>query len=316
MSNILIIDDDPDFCGALSGFLQQEGHKVTAVLDGKSGLTAAQANPDLIICDIKMPVLNGHEVIDAVRQTKGMAEVPFIFISGAANRDTVRKSMNSGADDFIAKPANPAEILEAVNSRLKLVDARRRQKHEEVGKAVHIFSGIVDDLGGAEAAIHWLTDAAASGFEYKKLLSVPLENSSGTVAGRESQNVIQNSFMMTKGNTRKLIRLSEVKVLRADAEYSWIHWGAGQKMLFRKTLKCWEKTLPASQFIRIHRNAIINLAFLDYVSKASTGRPVIHLKEFDEPLEVSHRKISMLNRRLKDLQFSKHFAESHKIQDS
>ena len=70
-------------------------------------------------------------------------------------------------------------------------------------------------------------------------------------------------------------------------------------MMFRKPLKQWETELPAGQFIRVHRQAIINLAFLDFVGKGAGGLPEIHLVDFPAVIDVSQRKVSFLNRVLK-----------------
>ena len=71
-------------------------------------------------------------------------------------------------------------------------------------------------------------------------------------------------------------------------------------MMFRKPLKQWETELPAEQFVRVHRQAIINLAFLDFVGKGAGGQPEIHLVDFPGIVEVSQRKVSYLNRVLKN----------------
>src|ERR1700692_2419696 len=109
MPKILIIDDDVQICEALGKFLRRQGHDVVTATDGKMGLTAALENPDLIICDLAMPALNGHGVLAALRQDKRLEQVPFIFLSGSANREQMRQSMNLGGDDFITKPASLTE---------------------------------------------------------------------------------------------------------------------------------------------------------------------------------------------------------------
>jgi CheY-like chemotaxis protein len=292
MSKILIIDDDPRICQTLGRFLRQQGHEVITAADGRKGLAATTEKPDLIICDLDMPNLGGHGVLSTLRQNERLQEVPFIFFSGCASHEDIRKAMNMGGDDFLTKPAEVGEILAAVNSRL-LRHQQRQQRHEkEVQKAVELFSGIVNDLGSPAAAIHWLAEAAAS--DQPKQPTPPV---AATLKPAPSQ-----SFLAIKDNRRQFVKLSEVKVLLADGEYSKAFWGKDQSMMFRKPLKEWQTELPEPPFIRIHRKAIINLAFLDFVDKNETGKPQVHLKDYPVTLAVSLRKIPTLNRNLKVFQ--------------
>lgn len=290
MAKILIIDDDAGICRLLGSYLQLNGHEVITATDGQTGLAAALEKPDLIICDFVMPGLNGQDVLVSLRQDKRLEAIPFIFLSGEATRPQIRESMNLGGDDFITKPAELPEILEAVNSRLVRHQRQRQRQEEELKRAVQIFSGIVDDLGSQDAALHWLAEAAS--------------NATGAVPppAEEKMNAVASSFLAVKDNRKFFVKLSEVKALLADGEYSRAFWGKDQSMMFRKPLKQWEAELPKEQFVRIHRKSIINVSFLDFVSKASPfGSPQVHLKDFKETLEVSQRKVGELNRILKRL---------------
>lgn len=300
MAKILIIDDDIGICAALGKFLRRQGHEVITAMDGKLGLAAALECPDLIICDLAMPALGGHGVLSALRQDKRMADIPFIFLSGSSSREQIRQSMNMGGDDFITKPAELSEILDTVNSRLRRRQEQQHRHEEELKKAVQIFAGIVNDLGSSEAAIHWLAEAATADQAGDKLNPAPQhEQTSETPDSRLDNPPAPTTFLATRNNRRYFVKLSEVKVLLADGEYSKAFWGKDQSMMFRKSLKQWETELPQSQFIRIHRKAMINLSFLDYVDKSPTGKPQVHLKEYAGVIEVSQRKIPTLNRTLK-----------------
>lgn len=302
MSKILIIDDDVAICEALGKFLRRQGHEIVTATDGKTGLAAALHKPDLIICDLAMPALNGHGVLAALRQDKRLEQTPFIFLSGSATRSQVRQSMNLGGDDFISKPASLAEILDTVNSRLQRHQRQQQRQEEEVQKAVEIFSGIVNDLGSPKAAIHWLAEVASADQPAEKLNTIRQPVSATEVPAPESEaSEAPTSFLARKDNRQYFVKLSEVKVLLADGEYSKAFWGKDQSMMFRKPLKQWEKELPAQQFVRIHRKTIINLSFLDFVDKTASGNLQVHLKDFKEALEVSQRKVSALNRSLKSL---------------
>lgn len=295
MAKILIIDDEVQIGKGLEKFLNRQGFQVIVALDGETGLAAALQKPDLIICDLNMPSLNGQGVLSALRQDKRMEDIPFIFYSGSGDSALIRQSINLGSDDFISKPAPPVVILEAINARL-LRHQRQQHRHEaEVKKAVQIFSGIVDDLGDAEAAIHWLSAAAATGSEAPLPPREPMPTAATPAPARPAA---PDSFLATKDNRRFFVKLSEVKVLLADGEYSKAFWGRDQSMIFRKPLKQWERELPPQQFIRIHRKAIINLAYLDYVVAPPGGTPLVHLRDYSAALEVSQRKVPVLNRSL------------------
>ena len=284
MAKILIIDDDEAIRSVLGTLLRRHGHDVTVAQDGKAGLAAALPGVDLVICDLSMPVMGGHDVLTALKQNPQLEEIPFIFLSGQTDRESVRNSMNLGSDDFIPKPAPPQEILAAVNARLQQHARRRLRRDAEVKKAVQIFSGIVDDLGRPDAAIHWLAEAAAGHAEKTPAPASPPPPT--------------ESFLAVRDNRKYFVKLSEIKALLADGEYSKAFWGKDQSMMFRKPLKQWEKELPAAQFLRIHRNAIINLEFLEFVKRTPAG-PQVQLREFTQILEVSQRKVPALNQALK-----------------
>ena len=295
MARILIIDDDDAICRVLAKLLRLNGHEVQIARDGQAGVAAALAGPDLIICDLAMPLMDGHGVLATLKQDLRLADIPFIFLSGHADRESIRQSMNLGSDDFIPKPAAAHEILAAVTARLEQHQRRVQRQEAEVKKAVQIFSGIVDDLGSSAAAIHWLAQTAATGSVGEISRAIPPSGSPATVGPVASP---AGSFLATRDNRRYFVKLSEVKALLADGEYSLAYWGQNQSMMFRKPLKQWEKELPAAQFVRIHRNAIVNLEFLEYVKKTPAG-PQVFLRDFAQVLMVSQRKVPALNQALK-----------------
>ena len=299
MPRILIIDDDPQICRTLSKLLGLHGHVAITAADGKTGLVAAGKKPDLIICDLDMPTLNGHGVLAALRQDKRLEEVPFIFFSGCATREQIRQGMNLGGDDFLTKPAEAFEILEAVNARLLRHRRQRQRQEQELKKAVDIFAGVVNDLGTPDAAIQWLAEAATTEPEGKGATAVRVPGAASPAAVPSVLPANTATFLATNAGRQHFVKLSEVKLLLADGEYSKAFWGKDQRMMFRKPLKDWQQELPEQQFVRVHRKAIINLSFLDYVDKTPTGKPQVYLRDYREPIQVSQRKVSALNRSLK-----------------
>ena len=128
MKTILLIEDNADIRENLAEILELTNYKVLTAADGQAGVTLAiQHKPDLIICDIMMPVLDGYGVIHMLQKNNDTTNIPFIFLTAKAERAEVRKGMELGADDYITKPFNSTELLNAVESRLRKADLLRKE---------------------------------------------------------------------------------------------------------------------------------------------------------------------------------------------
>lgn len=120
MQKILIIDDDQLVCEMISTSLQLEGFATITALDGNEGVAAARTHaPDLIVCDIVMPNLDGYETLKALRNDPTTAMIPFIFLTGQAGKSDMRQGMLLGADDFLAKPIMTGDLVAAIRARLQ-----------------------------------------------------------------------------------------------------------------------------------------------------------------------------------------------------
>lgn len=120
MKRILVIDDEAKMRSQTAELLRLERYEVTEARNGREGVELARRTPpDLIVCDITMPEMNGHRVLEALRADPKTAAVPFIFLTGWGERDDVRAGMNLGADDYLVKPVDPAELFAAVSARLR-----------------------------------------------------------------------------------------------------------------------------------------------------------------------------------------------------
>jgi two-component system, LytTR family, response regulator len=99
----------------------------------------------------------------------------------------------------------------------------------------------------------------------------------------------------------RVVKIEEIKSILAYGEYSWIHWDKCAKgALLRKPLKQWQSELPGGQFVRVHRRAIVNLAYLEKVERLASGRVQIRLRETADAIPVSLRLTPALNRKLKE----------------
>lgn len=120
MKKIVLIEDNQEIRESMAEILNLAGYKVYTAENGKSGASLAlEHQPDLIICDIMMPVLDGYGVIHLLHKHMPMHHIPFIFISAKTERMDVRKGMDLGADDYLTKPFDGTELLNVVEARLK-----------------------------------------------------------------------------------------------------------------------------------------------------------------------------------------------------
>jgi len=128
MTKILIIEDEPAMRAKLEDILELEGFAPLLAANGREGIRLArQEQPDLILCDILMPDMDGHAVLEALREDESTMRIPFVFLTAKGERGDVRQGMELGADDYLIKPVHVDELLRAINSRLE----RRRQQKEE-----------------------------------------------------------------------------------------------------------------------------------------------------------------------------------------
>jgi two-component system, sensor histidine kinase and response regulator len=120
MSKLLVIDDDTSIRDNLTELLDAEGYQVISAADGRVGAQLArQALPDLILCDIMMPELDGYEVLAELRHDPVTATIPFIFLTAKIEKSDLRQGMNLGADDYLVKPFTRVELLTAIAARLE-----------------------------------------------------------------------------------------------------------------------------------------------------------------------------------------------------
>ncbi|MEO8384079.1 MAG: response regulator [Betaproteobacteria bacterium] len=117
---ILIIDDEASIRANIQRFLRLEGYVVHEAMNGLSGLACVAANrPDLILCDVMMPEMDGFTVLAKLRKDADMATIPFIFLTASVEQDDQRFGLSQGADAYLAKPFNLAELLALVKRKLE-----------------------------------------------------------------------------------------------------------------------------------------------------------------------------------------------------
>lgn len=125
---ILLIEDNKDMRENTAEILELSKYKVFTAKNGKDGVELAQKNkPDLIICDIMMPVLDGYGVLHLLSKNETTVNIPFIFLTAKAERGDFRKGMEMGADDYVTKPFDDIELLNAIERRLKKSEMMKKE---------------------------------------------------------------------------------------------------------------------------------------------------------------------------------------------
>ncbi|MFI5218718.1 MAG: response regulator [Bacteroidia bacterium] len=170
MQNILLIEDNKEVRENTAEILELAGYKVATATDGKKGVEQVnKKKPDLIICDIMMPVLDGYGVLHLLSKNSETANIPFIFLTAKAERSDLRKGMEMGADDYITKPFDKIELLNAVESRLKKLDSIKK----EYGKDIEGLSAFISDVAGKDALRKFTEGKRIN--SYKKKESIYME---------------------------------------------------------------------------------------------------------------------------------------------
>lgn len=147
MEKILLIEDNEALRENTAEILALANYEVTTAENGKIGVELAMANPpDLIVCDIMMPVLDGYGVFQIISKNADLQHIPFIFLSAKSERNDLRKGMEMGADDYITKPFSDSELINAIRARLEKIQILRKQG----GKGIDTWMQILSDLGNKD----------------------------------------------------------------------------------------------------------------------------------------------------------------------
>jgi DNA-binding response OmpR family regulator len=131
MTKILIIEDNLDIRENTAELLELSGYQVEKASDGIEGVRLAKlSTPDIVICDIMMPHLDGYGVLQVFSSSEELSKVPFIFLTAKTDRADMRKGMEMGADDYLTKPFQEVELLKAIESRLKKFEGYTSLQHD------------------------------------------------------------------------------------------------------------------------------------------------------------------------------------------
>lgn len=168
---ILIVDDADFILDSTSTLLKFEGYQVLTAEDGVKGLELAfESKPDLILCDISMPKLDGYGVLDKIRSNEETETTPFIFLTAFTEKSNMRAAMERGADDFLVKPYSRDELIAAINAQWhkhKRFERKIHEKVEEVGRSVtsalpHEFRTVLNEVIGSAKYMNSSYDSIVS----------------------------------------------------------------------------------------------------------------------------------------------------------
>jgi CheY-like chemotaxis protein/CRP-like cAMP-binding protein len=147
MKSVLVIDDNPDIRENTAEILELAGYKTYTAENGKQAVDLAnKEKPDVIVCDIMMPELDGYGVLHLLKKNPDTENIPFIFLTAKTERSDLRKGMEMGADDYITKPFEDIELLNAIEIRLKKAEILAN-KYAPSGQGISQFIKDVKGTG-------------------------------------------------------------------------------------------------------------------------------------------------------------------------
>jgi len=204
-TKILVLEDDKQIRDTISEILQIHNFDVLAVENGKVGIEKLKSfTPDIILCDIMMPVMSGIEFLNYLKSTDIFSKIPFLFLTAKVSRDDLRVGMELGADDYITKPFKTEELLKAIESRLKRIQSIQKS----VANNFDDFKKKIKVVGSHEFNTQLYTILASSDLILKNQEYL-LENEN-----IEFVNLIKNSAQKLHRNFNNLILfLSDSKKL-------------------------------------------------------------------------------------------------------
>jgi DNA-binding NarL/FixJ family response regulator len=172
---ILVIEDQAPMRRNIALLLEMEGYEVVAAANGREGLDkVSQFKPQLVVCDVMMPEMDGHAVIQALRENPETALIPFVFLTAKGDKNDIRLGMNYGADDYLTKPIVREDLLAAVTTRLTRAQLVATTVHAAAASAS--FNPDFSSPGPLQRAL------AITGREADVLLWVAQGKSNGDIA--------------------------------------------------------------------------------------------------------------------------------------
>ena len=262
MKKILVIEDNIDLAENIVLLLKENNYEVLASYNGKSALNAViEFNPDIIICDIMLPDISGYKLLSEIKKLEEKIMPIFIFLTAKTLREDLRRGMILGADDYITKPFAYEELIGAINTQIK--------------KCSKFFEKIDSKTSAPSEA------PGSQDFQ---------PTPSGTALNYSDHIFISDKKMPG------FYMVSSIVVIKSLKDYTQLFLTDNKRFFLRKSMKYWEDKLPGDKFVRIHRQTLINVDYVEKVEPISSNRYRIVLKAFNEELEASQRLSSKIKK--------------------
>lgn len=178
MKKILLIEDNNEMRENTAEILELANYQVITAVNGRSGVEKATKEvPDIIICDIMMPDLDGYGVLYLLSKNLETAGIPFIFLTAKAEKADMRKGMSMGADDYLTKPFEEMELLNAIEARLKKNEVFRK----EFSKNLDGLNEFLEQAKGMEELHRLSADRKIHYFKKKEMLYMEGDEPNGII---------------------------------------------------------------------------------------------------------------------------------------
>lgn len=260
MKKILLIEDDTVVRENTAELLELSNYEVITAADGKIGVVEAKRHlPDIIVCDIMMPELDGYGVLNVLSRQKETKQIPFIFLSAKTERSDIRKGMDLGADDYLTKPFNESELISAIESRLAKVAILRENSEKTNNDESNEHEGLIKNLNQLK---NYFTDNAEE-HTYKTGEEIYYEGYNSSYVFLIYKGVVKNYKIDEQG--KELI----TSIYKSDDFFGFS--SLTHNMPYQETATAMEDTevfrLAKTEFKSIlQQNPSISLELIDYLT--------------------------------------------------
>lgn len=249
MYRLLIIEDEENIRENIKEIFELTGNKVFTASNGAEGIKiAVELKPDIILCDISMPILDGFQVKKNLSLNEMTSSIPFIYLTARADFKNMREGMELGADDYIIKPIHAAELLNIINQRMKRIAELR----------------IPDDKKPKTTVLSY-----------------------------------EDKIPLNIGKDRVFVIIKNIVVISVTGDYTDVFVNDGRKLIVKKSIVGWEKILPDKDFVKAHRNILINLNYIEKIEPWFNGVLIAKVKNYPEPIKFSKRYSQKIKTMLK-----------------
>lgn len=240
LQKLLLIEDEDTLRENIAELLSIKGYQVASAVDGRQGLSQALLSPpDLIICDILMPNMDGYELLEVIRATPALVRTPFIFLTAKVEPTDVRQGMNLGADDYLTKPIAIADLVKAIESRL-----RHKMQWTVPEVAEHQSANYLANIG-----VH--TDQGNMTLRTEECLYFFTKERRYYVVHQKDTYQLNKSLdkLSEELDPAQFFRVNRKEIIHRKTVHHYTYWGDGKYCLFlQHDKKTQEVVLPKARY--------------------------------------------------------------------